>query len=322
MLRRAAQVVFSRLPPRARERIKQVLGAGGHADSFVNAWKAARLWEEWKRPDHLVPALREIVQEAGFPSLEGCTVMDYGSGYLLADAFVYSMFGAAEVHAVDYDRLMQPKQAREYVTRFDWNPYFEIAAQMRGESKVDVWRKRLDSALADGGQRWYERMGIKYVAPFDATLSGALGVYDLIVSRSTLEHVPVDSALHILQRLVGWVRPGGSMYHFIHLSDHRDIRGDPLAFLGKDDDYTEGQFDLRGNRMRASDWRKLFEQLGGFNFLERASCEDGGHLPAKLAEQFRGYDPNDLATTHYSVWGRVSKASMKPSAAASASSAM
>jgi SAM-dependent methyltransferase len=214
------------------------------------------------------------------------------------------MFGAARVDAIDYDHLMQTKQSREYVTRFDWSPFFAMAAEMRGKDNLDTWRSRLHEALKDPRPDWYRQLGIEYTAPFDALAHEPPSRYDLIVSRSTLEHVPTDSALPILRRLANWVRPGGSMYHFIHLSDHRDIRGNPLAFLGADDDYTDGQFDLRGNRLRASDWRKLFAQVDGFRFEEASGFDDGGVLPAVLASRFRGYDPSDLATTHYSVWGQ------------------
>ena len=306
MIRQFSLSLFSRLPPRLRERIKQVIGAGGHAESFVNSWRAAQLWDDWKRPDRLVPALRDIVEAVGLKSLDGRIVMDYGSGFLLADAFIYSMFGADEVHAVDYERLYQPKAGRSYVTRFDWAPYLEIAAGMRGQAAVDAWSGRLATALNDKREDWYGHLGIRYVAPFDV-MTDVLprDHYDLIVSRSTLEHVPSDLAAAIIGRLGTFVRPGGCMYHFIHLADHRDIKNNPLAFLGAADDYIESQSDLRGNRMRASDWRVVFSMLDRFAWKENVGFDDGGKLPMPIAERFRGYDPDDLAVTHYSIWGRA-----------------
>ncbi len=306
MIRKAALSLFSKLPPRMRERIKQRVGAGGHTESFVNSWRAAQLWDDWKRPDRLVASLRDIIAAIQTKSLEGFAVMDYGSGFLLADAFVYSMFGAEHVDAVDYARLLQSQASRSYVARFDWTPYLDIAATMRGHAAISAWSSRMTAALQDKGEDWYRHLGIRYVAPFDVLAQHPpSNDYDLIVSRSTLEHVPAESAQVIVARLAALVRAGGWMYHFIHLSDHRDIKNDPLGFLGAADDYLETQSDLRGNRMRASDWRKVFASLDRFTWEERIAYLDGGTLPVPVADQFVSYDAKDLAVTHYSIWGRA-----------------
>ena len=47
------------------------------------------------------------------------------------------------------------------------------------------------------------------------------------------------------------------MVHNIHLEDHRDIDGAPFAFLAADTDWTEADYDSRGNRLRASDWVRI-----------------------------------------------------------------
>jgi hypothetical protein len=305
-MRKIALSFFSRLPPRLREKLKKVIGAGGHSSSVVNGWRAAQLWDDWKRPDRLVPALRDILDAVDLKSLDGCIVMDYGSGFLLADAFIYSMFGAKEVSAVDYERLLQSKFARSYVMRFNWAPYLEIAAKMRGREPVENWSARLSEALLDERDDWYRHLGIRYVAPFDITADRPpCDFYDLIVSRSTLEHVPPDLATTIVGRLGKFVRKGGSMYHYIHLADHRDIKGDPLAFLGADNDYEESQFDLRGNRMRVSDWRLVFAELTDYSWNESVLFDNDAKLPDNISNKFSGYDSRDLAATHFSIWGKV-----------------
>ena len=93
------------------------------------------------------------------------------------------------------------------------------------------------------------------------------------------------------------------MYHYVHLADHRDIAHAPHAFLDADDDYRATDHDARGNRMRASDWRAIFNTLPKFCWHERTRPEAADRLPKQLAERFRAYDRDDLAITHYSIWG-------------------
>lgn len=81
--------------------------------------------------------------------------------------------------------------------------------------------------------------------------------FDLILSLSVLEHVPPAVAPALLTNLLAMLRPGGTMVHNIHLEDHRDIDGAPFAFLAADTDWTEADYDSRGNRLRASDWVRI-----------------------------------------------------------------
>jgi Methyltransferase domain len=295
--------LFKSLPPRLRERIKASLGAGGHARSFVNAWRARRLRTTWKEPKSIVSAVENIMDTIGRRSLDRCRVMEYGSGYLLAEPLVYAMFGATEIHAVDYVALLQDDAFRAYAAETDWRQFAGAVAQRRGPAAAAGWFDKLSDALSLPGKDWFHHLGIRQIAPFDILVTDPPARdYDLIVSRSTLEHVPESLAPAILARLAASVKPGGAMYHYIHLADHRDIDRDPLAFLAADDDYSAAQHDLRGNRMRASDWRSIFQALD-FDWTERVAADPADRLPATLADRFRGYDCDDLRVTHYTVHG-------------------
>jgi hypothetical protein len=91
------------------------------------------------------------------------------------------------------------------------------------------------------------------------------------------------------------------MYHYVHLADHRNM-DDPLAFLSANDDYSSSQHDLRGNRLRASDWRAIFAALD-FDWSERTTAVSPDRLPASLADRFRSYDREDLLVVDYTVYG-------------------
>jgi hypothetical protein len=294
---------FRLLPARFREKLKAKVGAAGHTASVVDAWRARRMARTWKRPDAIVADMQEILDGLGRQSLNGCRVMDFGSGILLADALGYSMFGAAEVHAVDYTPLYQAKAFRNYVAEGGWRRFSASLVQRCGRETAGDWFRRLSEALHDPADDWFRHLGIRYVAPFDllADTTPALS-YDLIASRSTLEHLPPDLAGPMVKRMAHLVAGAGAMYHNIHLADHRDISGNPYGFLAAGDDYSPAQHDIRGNGLRASDWRKIFSELD-FNWSDYTLTSDTSRFPKVLAARFRSYDREDLLATSYIVFG-------------------
>ena len=279
------------------------MGGAGHLQSVFNPLRARRLARTWRRPEALMRDMAAILDALGKQSLRGHRVLDFGSGLLLADAFAYSMLGAVEVDAVDYKPLLETGAFRQYATKGAWERFSSCLSDRVGQKAAEEWFRRLADALKDPSKHWYTKLGIRYIAPFDllAELKSAEN-YDLIVSRSTLEHIPAHLAATISERLAQLVKPGGAMYHYIHLADHRDIVGNPYGFLAEDDDYSSIQHDVRGNRLRASDWRRVFSKLD-FEWSEAAHTDDVRLLPKILAPRFRVCDREDLLINHYIVYG-------------------
>ena len=122
--------------------------------------------------------------------------------------------------------------------------------------------------------------------------------FDLISSLSVLEHVPPAVAPALLTNLLAMLRPGGTMVHNIHLEDHRDIDGASFAFLAADTDWTEADYDSRGNRLRASDWVRIVAAIPGAAAARvEPLFKAGALLPADIDLAFRSYDPADLRTS-------------------------
>jgi hypothetical protein len=231
--------------------------------------------------------------------------MDYGCGYLLADALMYSFLGAREVHAVDYEPLLQHEVMRAYAVETDWAALAITAQPMISLARTKVWANTLNAALATGSARWWEALGITYLAPYDCMKDATRTVrYDAILSISTLEHVPPEFAAVIVARLSDLVLSGGFVDHSIHLEDHRDFVHAPFAFLGADDDYTPKDFDLRGNRLRHRDWRQIFDAQKDFDWTAWTGQRDHSLLPQVLATPFVGADPADLAIGSLNIVGR------------------
>jgi hypothetical protein len=91
------------------------------------------------------------------------------------------------------------------------------------------------------------------------------------------------------------LRRGGVALHAIHLEDHLDFRRNPLAFFSADTDWRERDADARGNRLRASDWLRIFRSLPAaqVEILWEVVREDAP-LPRSLDSAFAGYAERDL----------------------------
>ena len=265
---------FRLLPPRFREQLKARFSAAGHSGSVVDTWRARRLAKTWKRPEIIVPDVCSILDGLSERSLDGRRVMEFGSGFLLADAFTYAMFGATEVHAVDFKPLLQAKVFRDYVVEGGWDRFFPLLSERRGHKPAEEWFRKLSDALRDPGDDWFRRLGIQYIAPFDALVDEPPAEkYDFVTSRSTLEHLagrasrPYGEAARTTRRTRGRNVPlrsfGGSPRY----------RGNPYGFLAADDDFSPSQHDVRGNGLRASDWSKIFSGLD-FDWSEITYADD------------------------------------------------
>lgn len=77
-----------------------------------------------------------------------------------------------------------------------------------------------------------------------------------ITSTSVLEHV--NKPAEVVAAFDRFLAPGGTMWHSIDLRDHRDFSL-PLAFLSLTED---GYREKTENRLRASDWSRLFATAG------------------------------------------------------------
>jgi hypothetical protein len=286
-----ATVVFRTLPPRLRERIKSTIGATGHSRSWLDGYRAHRLGRTWKQPSRVMADLLEVAYNLGWKSFGGKRIMDYGCGILPADALGYAMLGAREVVAVDYTPLLQPAAFRRYASSRYW---LGMSLGCSG---------RLSDALKSNAADWYSGIGIRYVAPYDLVKDLSIAEpFDLIASRSTLEHLPADAVAELLQHMSLVSR---AQYHNIHLADHRDIDGDPYGFLRLGNDWNPTQHDTRGNRLRASDWSRLFAATG-LKGKEMTLASDFKLFPSKRDPVFANHSYSDLLATSYIVYGHQS----------------
>lgn len=297
--------LYMSFSPKLREKIKRLLLSEGHRGGILDEWRAIQLARGSKKASQLSRFCLGRLLEVVGGSLDGFVIMEYGAGFLMAEPLIYTMYGAKRVDAVDYNMVLRRRVLRHYAAHTDWEVAMDVAASSIGKEKVSDWKARLDQALRSESDDWHELLGIRYIAPYDIASQGRLdSTYDLIVSQSTLEHVPARQAELIVKCLSQLVKLNGWMYHYVHLEDHRDMVREPFAFLGEKSDYTNDQADARGNRLRASEWMKIMESIEGFSWEKYPhAIRPDASLPSPLLEQYRSYSLDDLMTSHLTIKG-------------------
>jgi hypothetical protein len=260
-------VIYEQLPPRIRAGIKRMLASSGHRSSILDVLKAKR---QARGSKHFSIALEQLVAELEFAeinSLKDKRCLEFGAGYIPTELAYYWLQGACQLIAVDYNRI----------GRFHYLPIALAGADPKypGIEKFSCDR-------------------IQYVAPFDAGTDRLPNDVDFIHSTAVLEHIAPNEVPTVLANLGNALASDGVMIHSIDLKDHLDPKNNPNAFLDDDTYNVDTDYDVRGNRLRKSDWLRMFSCLRGFHITWRT-----GTLPCTRV--ISGYADDDLLTSEITV---------------------
>jgi SAM-dependent methyltransferase len=229
------------------------------------------------------------LRAAGVP-VAGASVLEFGSGWLPLIPMLFHLAGAGRLILTDIERLMDARteaMARaRIIARLD-----DIAAALA--TPREELLRRLDGFAAD------------YQVPWNPATHPAEDV-DLVISRATFEHVPVEQLRVFLAQFHRILRPGGATCHVIDNSDHwqhKDASLSRIAFLRYEETdwvWRLAQVNTQGfqNRLRHSDYSALLEQAGFRTVLAHGAPDPGclddlRTLP--LATRFRDKPAEDLA---------------------------
>lgn len=220
------------------------------------------------------------------------TFFEFGAGWDLAVPLTMAALGARRQVVVDLNPLL----------RLDL--VSGVARRLADDHVALGLPAPAPDVVHEGGAALTSR-GIDYRAPCDAQQTGLpAGAVDVITSTSTLEHIPFESIVGILDESYRILRPGGMLSFEIDYSDHYS-HGDrtigPYNFL----QYTDADWRRYNpalhhqNRLRHPDYLAMFD-AAGFELLEadaRAPDEvRREQLRAlRLAPRFETYDEDDLA---------------------------
>jgi SAM-dependent methyltransferase len=257
-----------------------------------------------KRLDLCSAQMAHMLHLADHAPLHGKVCLEIGCGWILTHALVCHLLGAERVIATDIEAMARPRYlptairgAVPYIVRdvlSPFTPHPEVRARLDRLLKIE----HFDFDVLQG-------LGIEYVAPVDLARESLGRPVDFIYSLSVLEHVPVDDVAPLLRHLVADLRPGGTMIHAIHLEDHRGIADAPFTFLAEPAaSYGAREQTLHGNRLRRSEWRRLFDELEDFEsrFLYEFRRLDKD-LPPQIDGAVTHEDEDDLRVSHVGAYG-------------------
>jgi SAM-dependent methyltransferase len=263
----------------------------------VDALRARLLARSSKRLDVVAAQLAHLLHLARV-DVRGRVALELGSGWVLSHAVALHLVGARAVIASDLEPQAQLpalgaaiRSATSSIVRDVLSPFEDHA----------VLRERVAAleALAAGRGLTLDALralGVEYVAPLDLARRRLGRPVDLVYSNSVLEHVPARDAPSLLSNVAADLAPGGVMLHAVHLEDHRDAARAPFAFLGERGFDDEG---ARGNRLRASAWRRRFAALPGLATRELyAWRRDAALVPGDVDPSLEHEGLDDLRTSH------------------------
>ena len=253
-----------------------------------------------------VLTLADAIQMYG--CLQGATIVEIGTGQRMNLPIIFWLLGADRITSVDLHRNIMPVRVRSHI-----NWYRSHRAWLAEVLPVRAGH-RLDELLALNAKspkklvkQIMDLCNISYLAPADACdLDLPDQQFDLHCSNNCLEHFPPKSLHRMLETAKRLLKPGGLCVHQIDLADHfasSDPTISTVNFL-KFDKETYGRYSsalMYLNRLRVSDYRRIFEHCGfdilavdtsvdicALNLIDRGALE--------VAEQFRGMEATDLAT--------------------------
>jgi len=262
----------------------------------------ARL-ERSSRFDNALWFLRTARRWSG--ELGDLRVVELGTGWVPAVPLAFLLSGA-RVDTYDIERLVRTGFARRTLAELRRRASeFATAAGIT----VDALLRRL--AIAEQASDFpaaCRSLNGSYRAPYNTLqLPYADGEADLVFSNLVLQCIPQHLLKPVLAESLRVLRPGGLAIHRVRMSDEYAIK-DParnhLEYLQYSDHTWDRWFCHRlkhQNRLRASQFVKIFEELGAnCRLVERCVDRDSISVLDKLplADQFRGLDPEDLATVN------------------------
>lgn len=266
--------------------------------SFYNVRAARHLARTAKRIDICAAQIAHLLHLASHRPVKDLVCFEIGSGWVLSHALVFHLLGAKKVITTDVVPHAQPGVLHEAVKQAVAALPRDILAPFEDHT---VLRERMDNLLSIPKFTFeiLEKLGIEYVSPVDAAGKKPDFKVDLIYSMSVMEHVPCDDVAPLLANLAEMLNPGGTMLHAIHLEDHRDFN-DPFAFLALPaDSYPRHQQSGRGNRIRGSEWDKLFVQIPRTTTKTLYTYHRRNRpLPQKIDASIRHMDEEDLRISH------------------------
>lgn len=235
-------------------------------------------------------------------------VVELGTGWVPALPLAFLLSGAS-VDTFDVQRLVRPPIVRRTIREISRRATEFAAAAGVAEDMLN--RRLAIAADAPDFAAVCRSLRGSYRAPFDTlNLPYADESADLVVSNLVLQCIPTAVLEPVLKESLRVLRAGGLAIHRIRMTDEysaADRRRHDLAYLQFSQRTWQRWFCHRlkqQNRLRASQFLALFEDLGGrCRLLERDVDHDSIEVlkSMSLAAEFRDLELEDVATINLDI---------------------
>lgn len=245
----------------------------------------------------------------GIPIVKG-KFLEVGTGHIPMVPIGFYLAGADRVITVDLNRRIDWQLTQESL---EWMAFNRAeVSTLYGEDIVprDIFEERFARLVESTSdpQRFLDQAGIEYLAPGDAGSTRlAVESVDCHFSVTVLEHIPEGNLREIFIEAKRILRVDGVALHFIDPSDHfehQDKTITPINFLKYSDDEWQrlaGNQFAYCNRLRASDFLKMFSNLGFITVRSETTIDERSTNILQqgfvVDKRFRDYGLNDLCST-------------------------
>lgn len=231
--------------------------------------------------------------------LTGAKVAEIGAGQFVSHPVAFLLLGVRKVVSFDLYRQFNQKASilsfsQNVMSKKTFSSFVSSEHYFKTISKIQDAKFDLNNL---------EALGIEYKAPFDLQNYEKNDDFDLITSYTVLEHVPPRDVLSLLTKSISILKRGGKFCHYIDLEDHLNSETAPFAFLSNDN-WTDRDCYLRGNRLRINDWDSLFKAISNIEYeFVRVVRREPSLLPDTMQIQSESIKKN-ITVTGILVVGR------------------
>ena len=191
----------------------------------------------------------------------GKDIFEFGSGKFLSHPIALKFLGAHNIVSSDILNQFDPKAAKlSFKNRIMAKKFFSSLITSKSFNETCIKIEETDFDL-----HRLSNMGIDYIAPVKMEDCNENNRFDLVLSYTTLEHIPPHSISNVLSSSLNLLKVGSVFCHFIDLEDHADSRNNPFAFLSVSE-WSDSDCFSRGNRLRPSDWKVIFNSFDNIEY--------------------------------------------------------
>ncbi|MDD4062430.1 MAG: hypothetical protein PHV25_01450 [Candidatus Pacebacteria bacterium] len=235
-------------------------------------------------------------------TIKNKNVLEIGSGKFFVHPTVFKLLGAKKV--ISIDKYMQLSSKAMKVSFENSIISKKLLSRHIQHDEYLEFMKKIEETKYQFNR--LEELGIQYIAPVNTIqfCRDNKEKFDIVFSYTVLEHVLEKEIIDLVDASLFAVSKGGFVLHFIDLEDHQDPKNKPINFLTKNE-WSGLLSNKRGNRLRFSDWSKVFLKYNNFDFIfpYRVTRNDF-EIPSGIINKFLKYSEEDLRITGFVVVGR------------------